>query len=102
MQRSAVDLPAPFGPRNPKISPAATENETFSMPRLLPYRLVMRSTTTGSAERSIADRAWFTLDQASVMRSLMVPALVEVTVKVASPPFGDETTHSTFARESMG
>jgi len=34
--RMVVDLPAPLGPRKPKMSPLFTVMFTFSMPRLLP------------------------------------------------------------------
>jgi len=33
-----VDLPAPFGPRNPNISPSSTERETRSNAVTVPYR----------------------------------------------------------------
>jgi len=35
-----VVLPAPFGPKNPKISPTLTFKLTPSIPRLLPYSFV--------------------------------------------------------------
>jgi hypothetical protein len=36
---TVVVLPAPFGPRMPKISPSATENETSSTATTVPYVL---------------------------------------------------------------
>ena len=41
--RIVVVLPAPFGPRNPKISRAATSSERSTMPRAEPYDFVSRS-----------------------------------------------------------
>src|SRR5271166_2159047 len=41
-----VVLPAPLGPKNPKISPGATAKEMPSTAVASPKRLVMRSTTT--------------------------------------------------------
>ena len=38
--RMVVDLPEPLGPRKPKISPGATENETRSTAVKSPKRLV--------------------------------------------------------------
>jgi hypothetical protein len=35
-----VDLPAPFGPRKPRTSPRATENDTFSTARIDPKLLL--------------------------------------------------------------
>ena len=37
--RMVVDLPAPFGPRKPTISPRFTSNETLSSALKLPKRL---------------------------------------------------------------
>src|SRR3990170_315792 len=39
-QRIVVVLPAPLGPRNPKISPAGTASVTSSIPRRRPYHFV--------------------------------------------------------------
>src|SRR5271166_6918225 len=39
-----VDLPAPFGPRNPRTSPFSTENEILSTASLGPKLLVSFST----------------------------------------------------------
>src|SRR3712207_178975 len=41
-----VDLPAPFGPRNPKTAPAPTSNEIPSTAVNFPYRLTSPSTPT--------------------------------------------------------
>src|SRR5260221_7609294 len=41
--RMTVDLPDPFGPRNPKIEPLAMENETWSTAVKWPKRLVSAS-----------------------------------------------------------
>src|SRR5688572_22459623 len=41
--RMVVVLPAPLGPRKPKISPAWTSRSTSMMPRCSPYDLVSRS-----------------------------------------------------------
>src|SRR5579884_3995265 len=38
--RIVVVLPAPFGPRKPKISPSSTTKVRSMIPRLRPYRLV--------------------------------------------------------------
>src|SRR5438046_9954504 len=43
--RMVVDLPAPLGPRNPTISPGATENETSRMAVMGPYNLVRPRTS---------------------------------------------------------
>ena len=45
MISSVVVLPAPFGPRMPKNSPSATENDTPSTALRSPYALRMSSTT---------------------------------------------------------
>jgi hypothetical protein len=44
IMRMEVDLPAPFGPRNPKTSPRSTENETPSTARFAPNNFVRLST----------------------------------------------------------
>jgi hypothetical protein len=44
--RTVVVLPAPFGPRKPKTSPAATVNETSSTAIRSPKRLVRCSTVS--------------------------------------------------------
>src|SRR5271157_1256312 len=44
--RIVVDLPAPFGPRKPKISPLRTVRLTWSTATKLPNRLTRFSTTT--------------------------------------------------------
>src|ERR1700680_157408 len=44
--RIVVDLPAPFGPRKPKISPRFTSSETLSTATKSPNRLVRRSRWT--------------------------------------------------------
>src|SRR4051794_13275166 len=46
--RMVVDLPAPFGPRNPKISPRPTFSETSSTATKSPKRFTSRSMTTAS------------------------------------------------------
>src|SRR6185369_8772084 len=43
--RMVVVLPAPFGPRKPRISPLCTLNETLSTAVRGPYRLVRFSTS---------------------------------------------------------
>src|SRR5688572_18988442 len=45
MMRSVVDLPAPFGPRKPTISPFATLNETSLTATTVPKSLVRASTS---------------------------------------------------------
>src|SRR2546428_7504296 len=50
--RMVVVLPAPLGPRKPKVSPARTENDAPSMPRRRPYRLV---SSRASMTTSISD-----------------------------------------------
>src|SRR5689334_5724374 len=42
--RMVVDLPAPFGPRNPVIRPGATRKVRSSTAVTAPYRLVSAST----------------------------------------------------------
>src|SRR5512147_2175389 len=44
--RIVVDLPAPFGPRNPKISPSLASNEIWSTATNPPKRLVRSRTIT--------------------------------------------------------
>src|SRR5579864_8304520 len=44
--RMVVDLPAPFGPRKPKISPRFTSSETLSTATKSPKRLVKFSMWT--------------------------------------------------------
>src|SRR6188768_3135147 len=46
--RIVVDLPAPFGPRNPKISPCDTSSDTSSTATKVPKRLVRCSRRTAS------------------------------------------------------
>src|SRR5579862_4081423 len=46
MIRMVVDFPAPFGPRNPKISPRATSIETLSTATKSPKRLTSFSMRT--------------------------------------------------------
>src|SRR5262249_44373732 len=46
--RTVVDLPAPFGPSNPKISPSRTLNVAPSSACTSPYRLRRPSTTIAS------------------------------------------------------
>src|SRR5208283_3997016 len=46
--RMSVDLPAPFGPRRPKISPCCTLKETSSTAVKSPYFLLIWSTTMAS------------------------------------------------------
>ena len=41
--RRVVDVPAPFGPRNPQIAPSGTANETRSTAMTRPNRLTMPS-----------------------------------------------------------
>src|SRR5437867_12931304 len=41
-----VDLPAPFGPRKPKISPGRTVKETWSTATKAPNRFTRSSTST--------------------------------------------------------
>ena len=48
IMRISVDLPAPFGPSRPKISPCCTLNEMSSTAVKSPYFLVMWSTTMAS------------------------------------------------------
>src|SRR5258706_7748592 len=43
--RIVVVLPAPLGPRKPRISPFSTRNDTLSMALTLPYRFVSCSTS---------------------------------------------------------
>src|SRR5262245_19829318 len=47
MAASALDFPAPFGPRRPTISPAATENDRPSTATRPPY-LTLRPSTARS------------------------------------------------------
>ncbi len=47
-KRTVVVLPAPFGPRKPKTSPAARRNDTSDTASRSPNRLVNRSTTSTS------------------------------------------------------
>jgi hypothetical protein len=49
---TVVVLPAPFGPRMPKISPPATENETSSTATNVPY--VLRRCSISTAGLSAA------------------------------------------------
>ena len=42
---TVVVLPAPFGPRMPKISPSSTEKDTPSTAARSPYRLVRSETS---------------------------------------------------------
>src|SRR5690348_9532274 len=44
IMRIVVDLPAPFGPRNPSTSPFPTSKETPSTARLVPKDLLRLST----------------------------------------------------------
>ena len=48
IMRISVDLPAPFGPSRPKISPGATENEMPSTAVKSPNRLTMFRTSTAA------------------------------------------------------
>src|SRR5262249_37309717 len=49
ISRIVVDLPAPFGPRNPVTRPGCTVNDRFSTASVLPYRLVsVRASITRS------------------------------------------------------
>src|SRR6516165_11009309 len=48
IMRMSVDLPAPFGPSSPRISPCFTANETSSTAVKSPYFFVMWSTTMAS------------------------------------------------------
>src|SRR6476469_6249574 len=50
--RMVVDLPAPLGPRKPKISPFATWSETWSTATKSPKRLTRSSISTPIADRS--------------------------------------------------
>ena len=47
--RMVVDLPAPFGPRNPSTSPRATLNDTSSTAMRWPKRLVRCSISISAA-----------------------------------------------------
>jgi len=47
--RIVVDLPAPLGPRKPKISPAGTVNDNSSTARVLGKRFVSRSVCSAGA-----------------------------------------------------
>ena len=47
-----VDLPDPFGPRNPVTRPGSTTNERSSTTVRLPYRLVTCSNSSGRAVRA--------------------------------------------------
>ena len=49
-----VVLPAPFGPSKPKISPAATSNETPSTALVLPYEKRTSPTRSGGPLPSFA------------------------------------------------
>ena len=49
IMRISVDLPAPFGPSSPKISPGATENEMPSTAVKSPKRLTMFRTSTAAS-----------------------------------------------------
>jgi hypothetical protein len=51
--RMVVDLPAPFGPRNPSTSPCATEKEIPSTAHFVPNILVRFSTLIMQAARSL-------------------------------------------------
>jgi hypothetical protein len=54
--RIVVDLPAPLGPRKPKISPRRTSRSTSTMPRAVPYDFVSRSVrTTGVPDPATPD-----------------------------------------------
>src|SRR5580658_1779315 len=48
--RMVVDLPAPLGPRKPKISPGATSKETRSTARKSPKRFTRFSSLTAGPE----------------------------------------------------
>src|SRR5207247_10842858 len=52
--RMVVDLPAPLGPRNPKISPLRTLSEMWSTATKSPNRLIRSSTSTAQATVSAA------------------------------------------------
>src|SRR5512143_1784654 len=52
--RMSVDLPAPFGPSRPKISPCATEKPTASTAVKSPKRFVIRSTSMSAMRASLA------------------------------------------------
>src|SRR5207247_7129544 len=52
--RMVVDLPAPLGPRNPKISPLLTLNEMWSTATKSPNRLTRSSTSTAQPVVSAA------------------------------------------------
>ncbi len=47
--RSAVVLPAPFGPSSPQTCPAPTVKSRWSTASTVPYRLVRSRTSTGAA-----------------------------------------------------
>ena len=55
MIRRVVVLPAPFGPRNPRISPGATSKETSRTASTGPYRLCRFSTWIMSCKPPGAD-----------------------------------------------
>src|SRR5208282_328234 len=63
--RMVVDLPAPFGPRNPNTSPLRTVRLSWSTATKSPKRLVSFSITTelGTTE----------LDESEMARSIMAP-----------------------------
>src|SRR5512133_665606 len=48
-----VDLPAPFGPRNPKVSPASTRKSTPRTASISPNRFSRPATSTAAGRRSI-------------------------------------------------
>src|SRR6516165_5283076 len=62
--RIVVDLPAPLGPRNPKISPGATSRETRSTAMKSPKRLTRFSSLTagpgglGTGDLLVADQRY--------------------------------------------
>src|SRR5438132_8890001 len=72
ISRMVVVLPAPFGPRKPKVSPARTEKEALSIPRRRPYRLV---SSRASMTTSISGSGRFVPRSGDV---LGVPAAIDV------------------------
>src|SRR5271165_154904 len=72
IMRISVDLPAPLGPRRPKISPWCTLNETSSTAVKSPYFFVMWSTTMASPLTGVSQPAsGFDLGANQLMTSLL-------------------------------
>src|SRR5580698_732383 len=60
--RIVVDFPAPFGPRNPKISPCRTSIDTLSTATKSPKRLVRLSILTAGPFESSGTRCFLSSD----------------------------------------